>query len=129
MVAVLGDGAYMFANPTACHFVAAGAKLPVLTVIYNNACTARCGDRRWTCIRDSMAAEADGRRLAELGPARRTSLWSKRMAGTASGSTHPAELPAALARAAAAVRAGRQAVVNVLCPGGMSGGMSERRTG
>ena len=27
----------MFANPTACHFMAQMQKLPVLTVIYNNA--------------------------------------------------------------------------------------------
>ena len=37
VLSVLGDGAYMFANPTACHYVAQMQKLPVLTVIYNNA--------------------------------------------------------------------------------------------
>ena len=37
VLSVLGDGAYMFANPTACHYVAQMQNLPVLTVIYNNA--------------------------------------------------------------------------------------------
>ena len=37
------------------------------------------------------------------------------MTGTPSGSSRPADLPAALQRAAAAVRGGRQALVNVVC--------------
>ena len=49
VLSVLGDGAYMFANPTACHYVAQMQKLPVLTVIYNNALMARCDARRWIC--------------------------------------------------------------------------------
>ena len=32
VVAVLGDGAYMFANPTACHHVSQTQNLPTLTV-------------------------------------------------------------------------------------------------
>ncbi len=78
---------------------------------------------------DSTAAAEDGRRLAELGPSPAYELVVEAHGGHGERVAHPAELPAALARAAAAVRAGRQAVVNVLCPGGMSGGMSERRTG
>ena len=37
VVSLLGDGAYMFANPTACHYASHMHKLPVMTVIYNNA--------------------------------------------------------------------------------------------
>ena len=35
-VCVVGDGSYMFANPMACHQVAAAQSLPLLTVILNN---------------------------------------------------------------------------------------------
>ena len=35
-VCVIGDGSYMFANPIACHQVAAAQRLPVLTVVLNN---------------------------------------------------------------------------------------------
>ena len=35
-VCVIGDGSYMFANPIACHQVAAGQQLPLLTIILNN---------------------------------------------------------------------------------------------
>jgi len=34
---VVGDGAYIFANPAACHHAAAAHKLPVLIVVFNNA--------------------------------------------------------------------------------------------
>lgn len=36
VVATVGDGSYMFANPVACHQIAEAHRLPVLTVIYNN---------------------------------------------------------------------------------------------
>lgn len=35
-VCVVGDGSYMFANPIACHQVAAAQNLPLLTVVLNN---------------------------------------------------------------------------------------------
>ena len=35
-VCVIGDGSYMFANPIACHQVAAAQRLPLLTVVLNN---------------------------------------------------------------------------------------------
>ena len=37
----IGDGAYMFANPTVCHWVADKFDLPVLTVIFNNSALRR----------------------------------------------------------------------------------------
>ena len=36
VIATLGDGSYLFNEPTACHFVARAQSLPVLTVIFNN---------------------------------------------------------------------------------------------
>src|SRR5690606_10898410 len=36
MIATVGDGSYMFANPVACHQTAAALKLPLLTVVFNN---------------------------------------------------------------------------------------------
>ena len=35
-VCVIGDGSYMFANPVACHQLAAAQNLPVLTIVLNN---------------------------------------------------------------------------------------------
>ena len=42
VVATLGDGAYLFANPAACHHAAALHQLPVVTVIATN--------RRWDAV-------------------------------------------------------------------------------
>ena len=127
VIAVLGDGAYMFANPTACHFVGRAHKLPVLAVIYNNAIYGAVRRATLDMYPDAVAAEEDGQRLAELGPSPDFERLMEAHDGHGERVEHPADLPAALARAAAAVRAGRQAVVNVICPGGGSGGMAERR--
>ncbi len=127
VIAVLGDGAYMFANPTACHFAARAHNLPVLTVIYNNTLYGAVRRSTLDMYPDSAAAAEDGQRLAELGPSPDFEMLALAHGGHGERVEHPSDLPAALTRAAAAVRAGQQAVVNVLCPGGGSGGMSERR--
>jgi acetolactate synthase-1/2/3 large subunit len=36
VIATLGDGSYMFGNPTPCHFVARAQGLATLTVVFNN---------------------------------------------------------------------------------------------
>ncbi len=114
VVALLGDGAYMFANPTACHFIAESQKLPLLTVIYNNALYGAVRRATLDMYRDGVAAEADGRLLAEL-PNPPFERIVEAHGGHGERVEHPAALPAALQRAMAAVRGGRQALVNVIC--------------
>jgi acetolactate synthase-1/2/3 large subunit len=46
VVATMGDGSYMFANPVACHQIAEALSLPVLVVILNN--------REWGAVRQSV---------------------------------------------------------------------------
>ena len=115
VVAFLGDGAYMFANPTACHWVAEERGLPVLTIVYNNALYGAVRRATLDMYPNSTAATEDGRRLADLGrgPAFEHVVEAHR--GHGERVEHPAQLPAALQRATAAVRAGRQALVNVIC--------------
>ena len=36
VITVMGDGAYLFANPAVCHHASAMHKLPVVTVVFNN---------------------------------------------------------------------------------------------
>ena len=45
---VVGDGAYMFANPVACHQIAEANELPIMTVIVNN--------DAWDAVRTSTLA-------------------------------------------------------------------------
>src|SRR5690606_10765050 len=54
MIATVGDGSYMFANPVACHQTAAALKLPLLTVVFNNGI--------WNAVRRStLQMYPDGR--------------------------------------------------------------------
>lgn len=115
VVSVLGDGAYMFANPTACHYVAQMQKLPVLTVIYNNALYGAVRRATLEMYGSGVAAEDDGRLLADL-PAPNFEKIVAAHDGHGERVERPSDLPAALQRAAAAVRAGQQALVNVICP-------------
>jgi acetolactate synthase-1/2/3 large subunit len=48
VVCCVGDGAYMFGNPTASHFVSEAMKLPVLYVVFNNA--------RWAAVHRATLA-------------------------------------------------------------------------
>ncbi len=66
VLSVLGDGAYMFANPTACHYVAQMQNLPVLTVIYNNALYNAVRRATLDMYGEGVAAQGDGRLLADL---------------------------------------------------------------
>jgi len=117
VVAVLGDGAYMFANPTACHFVSHAQGLPVLVVIYNNTLYGAVRRATLDMFEHGTAAEDDGRLLADLGPAPDYERIVAAHGGHGERVERPGELPGALKRAAAAVREGRQALVNVLCEG------------
>jgi acetolactate synthase-1/2/3 large subunit len=115
VLSVLGDGAYMFANPTACHYVAQMQNLPVLTVIYNNALYGAVRRATLDMFSKGVAAQDDGRLLADL-PAPNFEKIIAAHDGHGERVERPADLPAALRRAASAVRGGQQALVNVICP-------------
>lgn len=115
VVSVLGDGAYMFNNPTACHFVSEANDLPVLVVVFNNGC--------WGAVRNSTlamhgqgaAAAGGGRLLADLRPQPDYEKIVEAHRGLGLRATTVAELDEALARGFEAVANGRQVLVNVLC--------------
>jgi len=114
VLSVLGDGAYMFSNPTACHYVSQMRNLPVLTIIYNNGLYGAVRHATLDMYGHGLAAEADGRLLADL-PAPSFEKIVAAHDGHGERVDRPADLPAALQRAAAAVRGGTQALVNVVC--------------
>ena len=113
VLALLGDGAYMFANPTACHVMSAAQKLPTLSVIYNNALYGAVRRATLDMYPKGAAAEADGRLLADLENPPFEKIIEAH-GGHGERVERPADLPAALRRAAAMVRGGRQALVNVI---------------
>ncbi len=112
-VATMGDGSYMFANPTACHQIAEALQLPILVIILNN--------EEWGAVRqsvaglypDGFAAKANEMPLTALKPspdfcmtAGASRAWTRRV-------EKPGELPAAIDEALAAVARGRLALLDV----------------
>jgi len=114
VICMLGDGAYMFGNPTAGHFVSEAMRLPVLFIIANNA--------RWAAVHRSTLSvypkgEAAGMAqppFATLEPSPRFEHVIQASDGHGERVSDPKELMSALQRALKVVKEEkRQALVNV----------------
>lgn len=117
IVATLGDGAYMFTNPTVAHWVSAKYELPILTIIFNNGLYGAVRRATLAMFKESAAGENDGRTLADLNPAPPYEELAKAQGAYAERVERPADLPDALARARDAVLIERrQALLNVITP-------------
>ena len=114
VILVVGDGSYMFGNPTASHFVARSRGLATTTVIMNN--------RRWNAVQLSTlamypqgrAAKADLMPLVDLGPAPEYEKIMEACGGMGEKIEDPAQLQGALQRALAANDKGIPALLNVM---------------
>ena len=99
VVATMGDGSYMFANPTVCHQIAEALELPVVVLVLNN--------REWGAVRhsvtglypDGYAARANDFPLTGLTPSPDFALTAQASRAHAERVTDGAGLPEALARA------------------------------
>ncbi|HZL39429.1 MAG TPA: thiamine pyrophosphate-requiring protein [Pseudolabrys sp.] len=117
VVATLGDGAYMFANPMVGHWVAANHKLPILTIVFNNSRYGAVRRATLSMFKDGAAGEDDGRTLADLGPSPAFEAMAQAQGAYAERVEKPADLTDALMRARDAVVNGRrQALLNIITP-------------
>lgn len=116
VIACVGDGSYMFANPVACHQTAAALKLPVLTIVFNN--------EVWNAVRRSTlalyphghAAAANEMPLSSLAPSPAFEKVVEASGGWGMRVEDPAELEPAIVKAIKTVRERkRQALLNVRC--------------
>ena len=114
IIATMGDGSYMFANPVACHQIAEALNLPVLLLVLNN--------REWGAVRmsvlgtypDGYASRTNQMPLVSLDPtpdftkvAAASRAWTARVDA-------PGELPVVLAAAIAHITTTRtQALVEI----------------
>jgi len=114
VICAVGDGAYMFGNPTAVHFVSEAMRLPMLFVIANNA--------RWAAVHRSTlatypkgnAAEMKEPPFATLEPSPRFEHVIQASGGHGERVSEPKALMPALERALKIVKEEkRQALVNV----------------
>ena len=115
-VALMGDGAYLFANPAACHHAAARNDLPVLTIIANNAAWGAVERATQGVYPDGEAITGGDRRFSDLGPNPAFETYCIASGGYGERVTERAELAPAILRALHAVQhEGRQALLNVEC--------------
>jgi acetolactate synthase-1/2/3 large subunit len=116
VIAVVGDGSYIFSVPSACHLASAALGLPTLTIIANNG--------GWGAVyRAVQSVHPEGWSIRtgempfvrfEMQPA--YEMFVQAYGGHGEAVSDPKELPAALQRALRVVREERrQAVLNVIC--------------
>jgi acetolactate synthase-1/2/3 large subunit len=119
VIAVLGDGSYLFANPVAVHHAASLHRLPVLFVVVNNAMWGAVRRATLGMYPQGEAARSNRPPFIDLDDLPAFEQVCAAAGGYGERVEDPAELPAALARALHAVNVEkRQALLNVICQGG-----------
>lgn len=119
VISVVGDGAYLFANPAACHQAAAMHGLPVLTVVFNNGGWDAVHKSTLAMYPDTHAAAHANRHgatpMASLHPLPAFETYVEASGGYGERVTERSELEPALRRALHVVRTERrQALLNVI---------------
>jgi len=115
VIAVVGDGSYMFGNPTPAHFMSRAMDIPTLTIVCNN--------RMWAAVRratlgvypDGAAAHSNQAPMTYLEPSPDYEKVVEASGGYGEKVETADALPAALARALDVIEnEGRPAVLNVI---------------
>ena len=116
VIASVGDGTYMFNNPTACHFVSQAYDLPMLTIICNNAIWHSTKAATQQVMPDGWAVSTGNFPLTELAPSPRYEMVVAAHGGYGEMVDDPQQVLPALQRALKIVKEEkRQAVLNVIC--------------
>jgi acetolactate synthase-1/2/3 large subunit len=114
VICALGDGAYMFGNPTAGHYVSEAMHLPVLFVLANNARWAAVHRATLATYPKGFASEEKQPPFATLEPSPRFEHVIQASGGHGERVSEPKDLMPALERALKVVKEEkRQALVNV----------------
>ena len=122
VIAVLGDGSYLFANPVAVHHASTLHRLPVLFVVVNNAMWGAVRRATLGMYPQGEASRSNRPPFIDLDELPAFEQVCAAAGGYGERVEDPAELPAALERALHAVNVEqRQALLNVICQGGGGG--------
>jgi acetolactate synthase I/II/III large subunit len=115
VIAVVGDGSYMFGNPTAGHYVLSALDLPVLFIVFNNGMWEEVEGSALRVFPDGHAARANRVPVAQLGPNPHYEHLMAVYGGYGERVDRPEQLPGALQRALHAVKVEkRQALINLI---------------
>jgi len=113
--ATMGDGSYMFANPTTCHQVCEALGLPMITLVLNN--------EEWGAVRRSvsglykggLASKSNDVPLTSLRPSPDLTKTAEASRAYAETVTSGEELPSAIERAiSVATKERRQVLLNIM---------------
>jgi acetolactate synthase-1/2/3 large subunit len=116
VVATLGDGAYVFANPAACHHAAAKHDLPVLTIVANNSNWGAVDLATRSVYPDGRAVGSAEGRFSDLSPSPDFAAYCMASGGHGETVTSGSRLAAAVDEALHVVRVqGRQALLDIRC--------------
>jgi acetolactate synthase-1/2/3 large subunit len=116
VIVAVGDGTYMFNNPTACHFVSKAYDLPMLTIVCNNSIWHSTKAATQQVMPDGWAVGTGNFPLCDLTPSPRYEKVVEAHDGYGERVEDPQELLPALKRALKIVKEEkRQAVLNVIC--------------
>ncbi len=120
VIAVLGDGAYMFSNPAAVHHASALHDLPVLFVVMNNAMWGAVDRSTRAMYPGGLASRSNDPPFVKLARLPAFEQICEAAGGYGERVDDPELLPGALERALSVVQEQRrQALLNVICgPGG-----------
>jgi acetolactate synthase-1/2/3 large subunit len=116
VIVSVGDGTYMFNNPTACHFVSRAYELPLLTIVCNNAIWHSTKAATQQVMPDGWAVSTGNFPLCDLTPSPRYEKVVEAHGGYGEMVDDPQEVLPALKRALKVVKEEkRQAVLNIVC--------------
>lgn len=116
VITALGDGSYMFGNPTPCHFVSQALDIPTLSVIFNNGVWGAVKRANLRMYPNGWALRTNYFPLSELQPSPRFEVLVTACGGYGERVEKASQVLPALRRALKAVQEeGRQAVLNMVC--------------
>lgn len=119
VILTVGNGSYIFGNPTPAHFVGVAENLPTLTIVMNNEQWFAVARATKVMYPEGLAAKANEMPLVDLKPSPQFEGIMEACGGYGEQVVDPADLPAALGRALEKVRNGTPALLNVMtAPGG-----------
>jgi acetolactate synthase-1/2/3 large subunit len=114
VVATMGDGSYMFANPVACHQVAEANDIAVLTIVLNNGGYEAVAQSVLGMYPSGYASKGDQVPLTQLAPSPNFAMVAEASRAYAETVSTAAELDGAIERAMRVVTDdGRQALLDV----------------
>jgi acetolactate synthase-1/2/3 large subunit len=116
LIAALGDGSYMFGNPTPCHFVSQALGVATLMVIFNNGVWNAVRSANLGMYPNGWAAKSNSIPLSELQPSPQFEVLVTASGGYGERVEKASEVLPSLRRALKVVQEeGRQAVLNMIC--------------